>query len=348
MGGVRVKAGLVTGRERFELVELPDPRPGPGLAVVDVLSCGVCGTDLHAWQSGHSNPATCGHEWVGVVREAGAGVSGVRPGDRVVAGVAAACGSCGQCLAGHSEYCEPVFLGMVGSGPLAAAHGGFAPAIAIEAARLCPVPPALTDEEAALVEPLTVALHAVRRTSVRLGDTAAVLGAGPIGLLATQCLRAAGAGRVIVVEPSEARAALASRLGADVVLNPAAGDVTDAVLELTGGLGPDVVFECAGVAPTIQQAVEMVRRGGQVMMVGLADQPATIQPRTWLVKEVTFATAIGYLRHEFELAMQLAATGRVELRALHTSTLALTALPEAMAGLAGDREQVKVLVDPRR
>ncbi|MCC6382006.1 MAG: zinc-binding dehydrogenase [Dehalococcoidia bacterium] len=343
-----MKAGLVTARERFALIDVPEPRPAPGLAVVDVLLCGVCGTDLHAWQSGHSSPATCGHEWVGVVREAGEGVENVRAGDRVIAGVAAACGSCGQCAAGYPEYCEPVFLGMVGSGPLAAAHGGFAPAIAVEAARLCPVPPALTDEEAALVEPLTVALHAVRRAHVRLGDTAVVLGAGPIGLLAMQCLRSAGVARLIVVEPSEARAALAARLGAEVVLHPAAGDVTDAVLELTAGLGPDVVLECAGIAPTIQQSVEIVRRGGQVMMVGLANETATIEPRTWLIKEVTFRSALCYLRREFALAMELVAAGGVDLRALHTSTLALEDLPDAMAGLAGDRGQVKVLVDPRR
>ena len=140
------------------------------------------------------------------------------------------------------------------------------------------MPEGLDDLDAAMVEPLTVALHATRRTDIRLGDTVAVIGAGPIGLLTLQCARAAGAGRVLVVEPVPERAALAIELGADRVFNPREEDVAGELAEATGGLGPDVVFECAGISPTIQQAVDFVRRGGAVTLVGLSNEPATINP----------------------------------------------------------------------
>ena len=201
-----MKAGLVTGRERFELVEVPEPRPQPGTAVVAVALCGICGTDVHGFLSDRPyNPAICGHEWVGTVTAVGRDVSGLREGDRVVAGIAPACGSCPECLAGRPDYCVPAFLGMVGRDPLAPPHGGFAPRVAVDARRLVPVHDALSDVQAAMVEPATVALHAVRRTPPRSGETVVVQGCGPIGLFVLQCARADGAEHIVVVEPNAAR-----------------------------------------------------------------------------------------------------------------------------------------------
>jgi (R,R)-butanediol dehydrogenase/meso-butanediol dehydrogenase/diacetyl reductase len=344
-----MRAGLVTGKGRVELVEMPDPKPEPGKAVVEIAYCGICGTDVHAWLSGDPyNPAICGHEWVGTVAARGADVRNVKEGDRVVAGVAPACGACPACHAGDPLHCVSALLGMIGVGPLAAKHGGFARAIAVEAARLSRVPRALSDEDAALVEPATVAVHAVRRTEVRLGDFAVVLGAGPIGLLVLQCARAAGALRVIVVEPDESRGALALELGADRVLRPGVDDVAARVAEICAPLGPDVVFECAGVPATIQQSVSLVRRGGIVSLVGLASAAAQIDPGSWLVKEVRFVASLGYLHEEFDLAMALIADGRIRVAPLHTSTVGLDALGAAFAKLAVPAGEVKILVDPRR
>lgn len=344
-----MRAGLVTGRSKIEFVDMPEPSPEPGKAVVEIAFCGICGTDVHAWLSGEPyNPAICGHEWVGTVVARGPNVRDVKEGDRVVAGIAPACGACPACRAGDALHCVRAMMGMIGIGPLAAKHGGFARAIAIDASRLSIVPRELCDEDAALVEPATVAVHALRRTDVRLGDSAVVLGAGPIGLLVLQCALASGARRVIVVEPDPSRAALASELGADLVLRPGVDAVSARIAESCAPLGPDVVFECAGIPATIQQSVELVRRGGIVSLVGFTTTRAEIDPGAWLSKEVRFVASLGYLHEEFELAMALIASGRIRVAPLRTSTVGLDELESAFAKLAKPAGEVKILVDPRR
>lgn len=338
-----MRAGLVTGQRRFELVEVPEPEARPGTAVVEVGLCGICGTDLHGFLSDQPyNPAICGHEYSGIVAAVGSGVTNVHEGQRVVAGIAPACGRCRACRAGQGAWCEYAFLGMIGRDPLAPPHGAFAPRVAVDAQRLLPVAEGLTDAQAAIVEPTTVALHAVRRTPAQLGDVVVVQGCGPIGLLTLQCARAAGAGRIVAIEPNPARRELATLLGADAAVTPeAAADVL--------GAGADLVYECAGVPATVQRAVDLVRRGGTVNLVGLASGTATISPGAWLIKEVTVVSSLGYLHHEFGEAMALIADERVKVGPLHDRTVGLSELPAAIERLADDPSSaVKVLVDPRR
>ena len=340
--------GLVSGTQRIELRELPEPEPSPGRAVVEIACCGVCGTDLEAWTTGHPyNPAICGHEWAGTVTKLPAGLHALREGDRVALGIAPACGACDPCRAGDPAHCQPGFLGMLGLGPLAAAHGGFARAIAVEAARLVPVRAGVSDASAALLEPTAVALHAVRRTGLRVGDTAVVLGAGPIGLLVLQCALAAGAGTVAVVEPNSSRRQRAEQLGAGAGLDPSRDDVATRVRALVGPRGPDVVFECAGAAGTLAQASALVRRGGTVSLVGLAAQPAEIHPGAWLAQELRLVASLGYEREEFELVQDLLAEGRIACEALVTSRAPLTELPAVFERLHRQPDEIKVLIDPR-
>ena len=339
-------AALVTGKHRIEHREFPAPEPDARRVVVDIAFCGICGTDLHAYQTGEPyNPAICGHEWSGHV-------SAVRPnarwreGDRVGIGVATACGACATCRRGDPVHCESVFAGMVGVGPNAARHGGFAPRIAIDATRLYPLRAAIEPADAALLEPLTVAVHAVRRTAIRLGDKVVVIGAGPIGLLVLQCALAAGAARVAIVEPRAQRRLLAEQLGAITVTE------SDAALEALGGseptAGADVVFECAGLAETINLAATLTRRGGKVSLVGLPVEPSTISGADWLVREVELVASLGYQHDEFEIAQDLVTTGRIDLTALRTATVALSDIESTFHRLAADNDEVKVLVDPSR
>jgi (R,R)-butanediol dehydrogenase/meso-butanediol dehydrogenase/diacetyl reductase len=336
-----MRAGLVTGQRRFELVEVPEPEARPGTAVVHITRCGICGTDLHGFLgSDPYTPSICGHEWVGTVAELGAGVDHLTEGDRVVAGIAPACGRCPECTAGRTAYCVQAFLGMIGRDRLAPPHGGFAPRIAVDAARLVRVDLALTDDEAAIVEPTTVALHAVLRSRPRAGEVVVVQGCGPIGLLTLQCALALDAAAVIAVEPDAKRRELALSLGADEALSPA-----DAAARF-GRAGADLVFECAGVPSTVQQAVDLVRRGGRVNLVGLASGTATIAPGSWLVKEVSVVASLGYLHHEFGEAIALIADGSVQVAPLHDCTVTLAELPAAIAELADDPSSaIKVLVD---
>ncbi len=214
-------AALITGENRVELVEFPMPTPAPAGVVVDIAFCGICGTDIHAYQSGRPyNPAICGHEWAGTVSAIGAEVTSVSEGDRVVVAVAPSCGQCTACRRGQADRCQVSFLSVLGRDPLAPPHGGFAPQIAVAAARVVKTDPGLTDEQAAQVEPTTVAFHAVRTSNLRLGDVAVIQGAGPIGLGTMQWVRAAGAGRVIVIEPSPERRELALSLGAHHAVCP--------------------------------------------------------------------------------------------------------------------------------
>jgi (R,R)-butanediol dehydrogenase/meso-butanediol dehydrogenase/diacetyl reductase len=339
-----VRAGLVTGPRRLELVEMPEPSPVPGTAVVAISRCGICGTDVHGYLGpAPYNPAICGHEWVGSVVAVGDGVQRVHEGDRVVGAVAAPCGDCPECRRGREPYCRRAFAGMVGVDPLAPPHGGFAARLAVDAARLVVVDAPLTDEQAALVEPTAVAWHAIARTPIREGEVVAVQGCGPIGLLALQCARAAGAAHVIAIEPDAERGAIAGRLGAHQAVAP--GDAAD-VLPADG---VDLVLECAGVPATVQQAVDLVRRGGRVNLVGLASGPATIAPGSWLVKEVTVVASLGYQHHEFAEVIGLLDDGEVRVEPLLDRTVGLDDLAATFATLADEPTAwLKVLVDPTR
>jgi (R,R)-butanediol dehydrogenase/meso-butanediol dehydrogenase/diacetyl reductase len=340
-------AALVTGKRQITLRELPEPEPSAGKAVVEIAYCGICGTDLHAWASGAPyNPAICGHEWSGTVAKRGNGVAHVKEGDRVTIGIASACGQCPECRSGRGAYCGTAFLGVLGLGPMAAAHGGFARAIAVDASRLVSVRSGISDQAAAMLEPATVALHAVRRTPMRLGDACVVLGAGPIGLLTQQCARAAGAGAIVVVEPHPVRREKAKQLGATAVIDPKSEDVPARVKAVLGPFGADVVFECAGIPQTIDQSASLAKRGGVVSLVGLANAPATITPGTWLVNEIRFVASLAYLNEEFDLTMALVQDGRLELGPLHTKTVGIREIDAAFALLNDDPAEIKILVRP--
>lgn len=340
-------AALITGKETVELVEVADPTPTADGVVVDIQLCGICGTDIHAWQSGDPyNPAICGHEWTGLVSAIGADVSSLTEGDRVVCAVPPACGRCDACVAGQTSWCQSTFLVAIGRDPHAQAHGGFAPRIAAHKDRVVAVNPALTVEQAAQVEPATVGFHAVRQTQPELGDVTVVQGAGPIGLVTMQAALAGGAGEVIVVEPNPARRSLAASLGATQVVAP--DEAADLIAARTSGLGADLVYECVGRSETIQQAVDRARRGGRVCMIGYPIGSATISPGIWLVKEVQVSAALAYTHDDFERCMGMIADGRIRLDPMHSSTVPVDALGDAIADLAsGSSAETKVLVDPR-
>ena len=350
MSTAPIQVALVTGKNAVTLEEFPAPQPDEGKAVVDIAYCGICGTDLHAFLSGEPyNPSICGHEWVGSVAAMSSSDNGhsIREGDRVAIGVATACCNCPSCQRGDASHCDTVFAGATGMHPNSAPHGGFAPSISFALDRLYPVATSLSDTQAAILEPVTVAVHAVRRTDIRLGDSVVVIGGGPIGLLTLQAARAAGAGHLTLIEPEPLRRQLGESLGANLLVDPLTENSAEVINGALGQVGADVVFECAGIAATIQTSVDLVRRGGKVSLVGVPNGSSEIHGALWLIKEVNLTSSIAYLNEDFEIAQGLVVDGRIQTETLHTKTVGLGGMQDAFVELANKPAQVKILVDPR-
>jgi len=208
------------------------------------------------------------------------------------------------------------------------------------------VPDSISDDDAALIEPASVAMHAVRRSRLAVGDVACVVGCGPIGLMAIQCARLGGATSIIAVEPDAARRELARSLGADVAVAPGP-DVRQAVNDYTAGLRADIAFDCAGIPQTLQQSVDMVRAGGSVCMVGVSGGVATINPMRWMMKEVSVDTSILFNLDEMSITAQLMANGRITTTGMVAGTVTLDELADTIDDLANRRsDAVKLLVNP--
>lgn len=341
-----MRAALITGAGQVELVDMDDAAPAPGTLTVDITLCGICGTEVGSYRSGvlHSS-SVCGHEWVGVVSAVGSRVDPGLEGERVVIGVCSPCGSCPECRVGYAEHCRIANMMARGKDPLAPAHGGFAPRITVAADRVVLADRRLSDVQAAVVEPAAVAFHGIRRSEIRPGDLVAVLGAGPIGLLAMQFARAAGAGRVLMIEPSERRRRLAADLGADDAVAP--DEAADLALVLSGDVGVDVVVEASGVPSLLQAAVDLTRAGGTVALLSYLSRPSEVHGARIMARETRIVGANAYTRADFRRTMDLIADGRVRIEPMHTRTVGLDGLPRALADLAaGTGDDVKVLVDP--
>lgn len=335
----RQTVALVTGPATVEMIDLVEPSPGPGEVTVAIDLCGVCAAEVRAYVTGTGHgPTLCGHEWTGRIHQVGSGVEGLPEGRRVVVAVPDPCGDCASCTANRPEFCS--FVMTVARGrdvSPAQPHGGYARWLTVPAYRVLSVPDSVAETSAVMVEPAAVAWHAVRRGAVAPGEKVLVLGAGPIGLLVLACTQIAGARHVSVVDRNDSRRAAAQRLGAQPAL--ASIDAQDA--------GHDIVFECTGDPEMLQQAVDAVRQGGRVVLVGDA-ATATIAPRLWLAKEVTVIAAAGYSRAEIVEVLQLMADGRLDPTALRTHTIALDGLADGLAALADAlTEDVKIVLDPR-
>jgi L-iditol 2-dehydrogenase len=256
----------------FRLAEMPIEDPGPGEVQVRVEAVGVCGSDLHAYTEGavgstpNVYPMVLGHEPAGVIVKTGAGVSGLAAGDRGALEPALYCYRCEFCLAGHHNVCANIrFL----SSPRL--PGFFRELVNLPAANFSPIPAGIPFDAATLAEPLAIALHSIRLTSIRPGETVAVIGAGPIGLLTIAALRAAGAGRIWAIEPLAHRRELALAIGAGAALQP--DEAVEEILHATGQRGVDCAIDCAAGPETTNQAVLLARNAGRVALTGIHSTP---------------------------------------------------------------------------
>lgn len=265
-----MSVALLTRLRTFEVRPYQPEPPGPGQVQVRVAAVGVCGSDLHNFAEGGVGGMPCiypmvlGHEPTGVVSAVGAGVTQWQPGDRVALEAPLYCYHCEFCMSGRHNLCHHVrFLSNPGE------PGFFRDHVNLPAVNLLPLPEKLGMAEATLFEPIAIALHSFRFGQPKLGETAAVIGAGPIGLVTIACLRLAGVTRIWAVEPVAHRREMARRCGADAVIDPAQADPVKEVLADTGGRGVDIVFDCAGRADTHNQAIHMGAPAARIVITAL-------------------------------------------------------------------------------
>ncbi|MFC9789132.1 zinc-binding dehydrogenase [Rhodococcus sp. NPDC127528] len=342
------------GASDARLDEIPEPEIRPGMVKIRIACTGICGSDLALYETapvpldwphpliGEHGPHVLGHEFSGYVTEIGSGVAGIPIGALVAVQPNLEDGTCPACVRGEPNLCEQsAFLGVNGGG------GGFAEYVVAPAPKVFVLPAGFTPETGALIEPLSVAWHAVRQSGIVEGQTALVVGGGPIGLGLLLCLEAHGAGRVIVSEVSEGRRALAAALGADAI-DPRAVDPVSYAREVTAGQGVDASFDAAGVGKaTFMPALDALRKGGRTVAVAMYHEAIDIDPGTFMVTEKVCTGSFAYTRDDFRSVIDAVADGRIDPAPLVTSRIRLDeVLDKGIHLLRGEGRdtEVKVLV----
>ncbi|MET4134784.1 alcohol dehydrogenase catalytic domain-containing protein [Pseudarthrobacter sp. PvP090] len=333
-------AATYIGNSTIDIVESNQRPPAPGEVQIDVAFTGICGTDLHIL---HGNmdarvtfPAIIGHEMSGRISAVGEGVSGWNLGDPVTVMPLHWCGDCPACKAGHQHICQNLnFIGIDSAGSLQKQWN-------VQENVLVRLPDSLRLDHAALVEPVAVSVHDVRRAEIQPGEKAVVIGGGPIGVLIATTARHAGA-EVVVLELDADRRAMIQELGFDV-LNPQTQDQVEWVNTWTGGAGADVVFEVSGAAAAVLGATALAKVRGRLVIVAIHPQPRPVDLQRVFWRELTIVGARVYERRDFETAVELLAAGVIPADQMITGTVPLERTADAFSRLAAG-DAMKILVD---
>jgi L-iditol 2-dehydrogenase len=343
-----MKALLLKKYLELELVDMPKPAVGAGELLVRVHSCGICGSDVHGLDGSTGRrlpPLVMGHEAAGTVAEVGPGVDGFREGDRVTFDSTVYCGDCYFCRRGDVNLCDRRQVLGVACAEFRR-HGAFAEYVAVPARISYLLPDAVAFEHAAMIEAVSVAVHAANLTPVRLGDHAVVVGAGMIGLLAVQALKLSGCARIIAVDLSPGRLGLAKELGATDAVSPQECDAAEFVRERTGGRGADVAMEVVGASAPLATALACLRKGGALTLVG------NISPRVELPLQVVVSRQIRMTGScassgEYPACIELLASGAIRVAPLISAAGALEDGPQWFTRLYGhEPDLMKVILQP--
>jgi len=352
-----MKAALWYDKKDVRVEEIEEPKVTSDGVKIKVKWCGICGSDLHEYLggpifipvgqphplSGTTAPVVLGHEFSGEVVEVGRDVTGFKAGDRVIVEPIVACGKCPACLEGKYNLCSSLgFHGLCGSG------GGFAEYTVFPQKFVHKIPDGMSYEQAALVEPMAVALHSIRIGNFRTGDTALVLGSGPIGLATIECLKAAGAKLVIVLQRKSVRQEYAKRSGADVVLDPNEVNIAEEVKKLTNGLGVDVAFETTGAQIGFDIGIGSLKYEGTLVVTSIWENEVKFNPNSLVFTEKKIVGTLAY-RHEFPATIAQMNDGRIKAEGYVTKKILLDDIvEEGFGALTGPekKKHVKILVTP--
>ena len=336
-----MKVAVMNGIGKMGYTERPIPNPKDDEVLVKLEYVGICGSDLHYYETGAIGPYVVeppfvlGHEPGGVVVEVGKNVKHLKVGDKVALEPGKTCGHCQFCRQGQYNLCPDVIF--FATPPVG---GVFQEYVAHEADLCFKLPENVSTMEGALIEPLAVGFHAANQGEAHIGQTAVVTGAGCIGLVSMMALKAQGASRVIVVDIMPKRLQKALELGADCVINGREQDVVQAVLDLTDGMGCDLVVETAGTEITTRQAINMTRKGAAIVLVGYSKSGEMTLPMSLaLDKELTFKTVFRY-RHVYPMAIDAVAAGKINLKGIVTDVFELDDIQNAMDRSVADKANI--------
>ena len=332
-----MQAAVLYGFNDVRLVERPVPAPGPDEALVKIESCGVCGGDIKIITRGMPKQPPfgefiIGHEYAGTLVAVGDAIDEFKAGDRVTVEVHKGCGRCKNCIMGKYTAC--LNYGDYAKGHRAngfTTNGGFAQYAVNHVNTLCKMPDNMSFDEATLVTTAGTSLYGIDMAGGYIpGDRVAVLGPGSIGLMAVQCAKSLGAERVILVGTRDERLELGRQLGAHDTINIKKEDPVQKIREITGGVGPDLVLVAAGMQDSLQQALEMIRRGGNIVLLAHFDQPITIDIGLAVKDGVNIYTVRGEGRMSVHRALSLMAEGKIDGKPLITHTFPLGEINEAI------------------
>lgn len=308
-----MKALVLKEYNHFAIEDVPTPEIATDEVLIRVKACSICGSDVHGMDGSTGRripPLIMGHEAAGVIEEAGGQVKDFLVGDRVTFDSTIYCGKCSYCRKGRINLCDNRKVLGVSCGDYRQ-HGAFAEYVAVPQHILCHLPDAVTFEQAAIVEPLSVALHAVNRTPISVNDTAVVVGAGMIGLLIIQVLRIAGCGHIIAVDLDKGKLDMAKKFGARSGLHSNAV-VTKEILKLTNDRGADIAFEVVGITPALEIALESLKKGGSLTLIGNLSPEVKLPLQKVVTREISLKGTCAS-NGEYDDCLALIASGRVDI-----------------------------------
>ena len=343
-----MRALLLSAYKTLSVVDMPVPAIAEDEVLVRVKACGVCGSDIHGYDGSTGRripPLVMGHEAAGVIERVGGCVEGFAPGDRVTFDSMVSCGTCHFCRRGQINLCDNRMVLGVSCGDYRR-HGAFAEYVSVPARILYTLPENLPFERAALTEAVSIAMHAVNRHVPAADDTAIVVGAGMIGLLTIQVLKARGVHTIVAVDVDARKLELARRMGATQAVDVTAADVPAAVAELTGGRGADVAFEVVGYGDTVANAIRSVRKGGTVVLIGNLSPTVELPLQSAVTREIAVLGSCGS-NGEIPECIDWLARGVIDVDPIISLKAPLDAGPELFARLYdGDRTLMKVIIEP--
>jgi L-iditol 2-dehydrogenase len=344
-----MKALLLSEYSKLEVADLPCPVTGPGEVLVRVAACGICGSDVHGYDGSSGRripPLVMGHEAAGVIAEVGDGVTRFSVGDRVTFDSTVYCGACDFCLTGEINLCDNRQVVGV-STPDFRRAGAFAEFVSVPERIVYKLPDELPFADAAMLEAVSVALHAVAVSEVKGGETTLVIGAGMIGLLILQAAKAAGCGRILVADVDASRLKLAEEAGADATILASGDAMVQQVLQETNGRGVDLVLEAVGRDETVSAAVDAVRKGGAVTLVGNITPKVSLPLQKVVSRQIRLQGSCAS-SGEYPQAIELVSSGKIRVTPLITAVAPLSDGASWFERLhSREPNLMKIVLDPR-